>query len=160
MSAEKNLFNSIKEIERLFNGFLIIANEQLLLLQDADSKNDNGISEELLRLFEKRQKIIAKINILNARIQEYEEKAGLSVLKIDEISEIDGERFLYAEKKKKIIETIEIISNKDRESRGYVKKMMQDSSDKYNRAQKSKKAYDAYVPKEAYSEAWFFDKKK
>lgn len=157
MILETHLFDTMKEIERLFDSFLMISTEQLLLLKGADGQND--ISEGLFCLFEKRQEIIGEINLLTDRLREYEEKAGLSVLNIDEKFGSQSE-WIYFNKKQEIIETIKKIANKDEESRESVKKLMQDSRDKIDRARKSKKAYNAYMPKETYSEAWFFDKKK
>lgn len=128
------------EISQLFTDIRDIAEQQLLLAHRI--ANDPEVSEEILKLMERRQAIMDRIDALSKNNPRYD---GFMV-KSNEHAEI--------------IAVISRIQEYDRQSQKLIEAGRKQAGEKLGNLRNSQKALDAYVPNAAFTEGWFFDRKK
>lgn len=157
MSVELKLANTIEEVKASFKEMLNISRQQLKLVENAAL--DNGTGEELQQLLLERQLLADKINQAQQLAEQYENilKAGGQE---GSFSNQQGIYAGYSEQKTEIRDIITLIQANDKKSQVLLAEELNKAGKKLGKARENKKAFRLYNQTQAYSDAWFFDKKK
>jgi DNA repair exonuclease SbcCD ATPase subunit len=151
--ASTELLKKLNEKQQLFSDMLALSKEQVSLLEK--DPPDKDVVTKLNQLVDKRQQLMDQIEKLNPALKELEQAAaGIDVRPADPWTQD------YRDKNGRIKSIITAIQANDSKCRDAARAVLDQMGNKLTAARENKKAVKAYTTTNAYSDAWFFDKKK
>ncbi|MBO8159031.1 hypothetical protein [Thermosyntropha sp.] len=131
------IFEIKEEIKAAFVNLLDVSCRQLMLLQSIKEDEDTGWEDELLGVLEEKDKVIAYIEELYAKI---------------------GKENVFVKEDPEIRELMFFIKQQEDQSRAVVEERLEGIGKKIKTLRQNEKVRKAYTPEEK-EEGWFFDRR-